>query len=241
VLFHESPQSSAIFERALPILGEHLHVWAFDTPGYGESAPPSDEGHEIPEYGATLAGAIDALGIGRYAVGGVHTGASIAIEVALQAGLDRVVAGILTGVPMFTQEKRAEWLANWSPPLTLSAEGRHMQWAWERFIRIWGGETDPRLLTLGAVNLLAVAGRYEWAYNAAFRYDPEPALRGLDIPVLLLNAEGDLLAHLDPAVAGVLPQCQRVTIPEMTGQLAWRVPDLYATAVVNFLRDSTDL
>src|SRR5690554_3946820 len=88
VLPHESPLSSTVYEPVLPLLGKRNTAIAFDTPGYGMSDGPP-EGSEIPDYAATLLEAIDALGVGDFAAAGVHTGASLAVQLAVQA-LERV-------------------------------------------------------------------------------------------------------------------------------------------------------
>lgn len=234
VLFHESPQSSALFEPALPLLGRGLRVWALDTPGYGASDPPPTE-QEIPAYARCLLGAVEGLGLSRFAVAGVHTGASIALEVARTAGPDHVPGVVLTGVPVLSEAERREYLEGWSPAVSPTAAGDHMAWAWDRYVRIWGVDTDPALLTLGALNLLAVLPRYHWAYNAAFRHDPAPALRALRVPTLLLNAEHDLLAHTDHRALDLLADGRLEVVPGLRGQLPWRAPAAYANALTAFL------
>src|SRR6056297_1818897 len=73
VLLHESPLSSAVYEPVLPALGLRMRAIAPDTPGYGASDGPDGQA-EIRDYAATLLEAIDALGLERFAVAGVHTG-----------------------------------------------------------------------------------------------------------------------------------------------------------------------
>lgn len=233
VLFHESPLSSVIFERALPLLGERLRVWAFDTPGYGLSDPPPAP-LEIPDYARRLLRGIEALGLERFATGGGHTGASLAIEVAALAGPERVSCVILSGVPLLTPEERADFLANWSPALVLDPEGAYLRWAWERYQRIWGPD-DPALNTLAIIQLLEVWDRYNWAYNAAFRHDPGPSLASLACPILLLNPEDDLLHYTDPRALELAPHAKLVRVPGLRGQLPWRRPEVYAEETIAFI------
>ena len=235
VFFHESPLSAAAYGAALPHLGEQVRAIAFDTPGYGLSDPPPTDQFEIPDYAARLLQAIDQLGLERFAVAGVHTGASLAIEVARQAGLDRVSHAVLTGVSLFSPEERREWLASWAPPRQPDADGEHLRWAWERYQRVWGPDSDPSVLNFGATQLLNVIQRYNWGYNAALRYDPAPALPGITCPTLLLDAEHDLLAAYDEPTAALLPDARIEIIPGLGGQLPIRVPDVYAQRVVSFI------
>ncbi len=235
VFFHESPQSIRSFEATLPLMADRIDAIALDTPGYGNSERPPHDQFEIPDYAARLLEAIDGLGVGTFAVSGVHTGASIAIEVARQAGMDRVTHAILSGVPLLSEEERRKYLSSWSPPMTPDAEGSHLRWAWERYERVWGADTDPELLHLASTQILNVLDRYEWAYNAAFRYDPAPALPGLTCPVLLLDAEHDLLAEYDEPSAALLPDARIEIVAGLGGQLPLRVPEVYARSIADFI------
>jgi len=232
--FHESPQSVQAFEQTLPLMSG-IRAIAFDTPGYGNSAPPPRDGFEIPDYSARLLEAIDGLGVDSFAVSGVHTGASIALEVGIQAGMDRTSHAVLTGVPLFSEEERADFLANWAPKMTPAADGSHLGWAWERYQRVWGEESPPEMLHLAAVHILAGLHNYDWAYNAAFRYDPAPHLSKLTCPTLLLDAENDMLAKFDQPSAQLLPDARIEHLPGLRGQLPLRVPELYARHVVDFV------
>ncbi len=236
--FHESPQSWRVFEGVLGNLSGVRGV-AFDTPGYGASDPPPHHRFEIPDYAARLLEAIDDLGLESFAVAGVHTGASLALEVARQAGSDRVVGAVLSGVPLLTEAERAQFLSGWSPPMTPDADGSYLGWAWERYQRIWGADSHPDVLHLAVTGLLGVLDRYEWAYNAAFRYDPGPALAALQCPVLFLNASNDLLASHDQKAAKIVAESSINLVEGFQGQLPLRAPRLYATEVSNFLQTTT--
>ena len=236
VFFHESPLSSVAYDTALPHLGQSLRAVALDTPGYGQSDPPPSDGFEIPDYAGALLKAIDGLGIERFAVAGVHTGASLALEVGLQAGSDRVTCAVLTGVPLMSEERRREFMSSWSPPMGPAADGSHLQWAWERYQRIWGNDSSASILDVGVTQILNVLERYQWAYNAAFRYDPEPRLPHLACPTLLLDAEHDIFADQDEPAAALLPDARIEIVPGLRGQLPIRVPEIYAAKVAAFVR-----
>ena len=113
-----------------------------------------------------------------------------------------------------TEEDRRRYLASWSPPMRPTEEGSHLVWAWERYQRIWGAGTDPEVLHVGAIHVLSVLDRYQWAYNAAFRYDPEDGLRRLGCPTLLLDAEFDIFADQDEPAAALLPDARISIIPD---------------------------
>ena len=231
VLLHESPLSSAAYSRTLPFLGQSLTAVAFDTPGYGESdGPPGIM--EIPDYAATLLEAIDALGFDRFAVVGVHTGASLGVQLAVQT-TDRVSHAVLSGVPIFPPEERARYLDSWAPPMPVSADGSHLRWAWERYERIWEG--PPELLHFGATTVLSNLDEYHLAYQAAFRYDPEPDLGSVRCPVLLYTAEHDLLIESDRRAVDLFPDARLDIVSDRVGQLPMRDPRLFAQRIARFV------
>lgn len=222
VLFHESPVSSRVWQLVLPESGRHRWVLAPDTPGYGLSDPPPRDDVEIPEYAAALLEALTDAGVGDMVVCGVHTGASIALEVARQS--TRVRGVILSGVALLTDDERARYLDSWTPPIPVTSDGEQFRWALERYHRIWGEQTPGWILNLAINDVLSIWNKYDWGYRAAFRYDPEPALRELAVPTLLLDPEFDLLADKDPIVQAMVANCRTETLPGLPGQMHLRAP-----------------
>lgn len=231
VLLHESPLSSRAYEAALPWLGRGARAVAVDTPGYGMSDGPPVLA-EIPDYAAVVLEGLDALGLDLFAVVGVHTGASLALQLAVQAP-GRVTHAVLSGVPLFDAETRAAYLRDWAPEVPVEADGSHLRWAWERYQRIWEG--PPALLHLGATTLLANLEAYHRGYNAAFRYDPEPDLASVACPVLLLTAERDLLVESDRRAVELFPDAHLELVEGLVGQLPMRRPETFSARVLDFV------
>ena len=231
VLFHESPQASNVFAPALPALGRTLRAFAFDTPRYGLSDPPRAP-LEIPGYARLLLDAVDALGITEFAVAGQHTGASLALAVAQLAGPDRVTHAILSGL-VLDQAERERLGASWAPDKPIDPAGRHLQDLWARYLDIWEG--PPELVNLAVANIASVFERYNWAYRAAFAYDPTEPLRALPCPVLLLTAARDMLADGDALAQAIRPDAVAVRLTDTTGQLPWRVPEEFAAVLSSFV------
>ena len=140
---------------------------------------------------------------------------------------------MLSGLVLLSPAERAEFLDGWAPDKSFAPDGSHLGELWERYLGLWDGPAD--LVNLSVTNIAAILPRYNWAYNAAFRHDPAPALAGLDARIMLLSASGDMLAHLDERAAEVRPDVARVTLTETTGQLPWRVPEAYANLVGDFV------
>lgn len=237
VLFHESPLSSEVWKRVMPLLAPDLRVIAFDTPGYGASEPPPGPDAEIPEYAAVLASATAQLGATGVVFCGVHTGASLAIEASLAfSGRSRGV--VLSGVALYDDEERAEHLAHWAPDTAQDLRGSQFDWAVERYQRIWPG-LDEEMLHLAAVEALRVLPRYHWGYRAAFRHDPAASLAALDVPVLLLDAEHDLLADKDARALELAKDGRLEILPDLPGQPHLREPAAYAKHLLDFVREVT--
>ena len=102
LLFHESPLSSVVYKYVIPLMAEVSRVYAFDTPGYGESSGPPRE-VEIPDYSTTILEGLDNLDLETFSVVGCHTGASIALEIAQQAGPNRTEKVVFSGLPVLTE------------------------------------------------------------------------------------------------------------------------------------------
>ncbi|WP_157962409.1 alpha/beta fold hydrolase [Homoserinimonas sp. OAct 916] len=232
-LLHESPLSSKVYEHVVAILGRDARVVAFDTPGYGASDPPPADGYEIPDYAAVLASAADSIGMDRPVLAGVHTGASIAIEMAHRMPVSGVS---LSGVPLFSDQERADFLANWNPEIPMDGKGAQFDWAVERYRRIWPGLSDE-MLHIACVELLRVADRYAWGYQAAFRHNPAEPLAALDVPVLLLDAEYDMLAAFDDTAMKLAKQARLSIMNDLEGQPHLRAPEEFAGRLLSFARE----
>ncbi|MCD9198695.1 alpha/beta fold hydrolase [Aeromicrobium wangtongii] len=232
-LLHESPLSSKVYESVLTVLGRDARVVAFDTPGYGASDPPPAYGYEIPDYAEVLAEAATAIGMERPVLAGVHTGASIAIEMAHRLE----VSGLsLSGVALLDEQERAEFLATWNPKIPFDDEGAQFDWAVERYRRIWP-DLSAEMLHIACIEVLRVFDRYEWGYQAAFRHDPAAPLAALDVPVMLLDAEFDMLAHLDAKAMELAKDPRLNILPGLQGQPHLRAPEEFSAELLAFARE----
>lgn len=224
-LFHESPLSGEVWVEVIERLAASARVVAFDTPGYGASDPPDSRDHELVEYADVLAEAVTAFGVEDPVLCGSHTGASLAIEIAHR--VPGVRGLVLSGVPLFDEQERAQHVAGWTPPVPIDVEGSQFHWAVERYRRNWP-ELDARLLHTAVVQCLRVAERYDWGYQSVFRHDAGPPLAALDLPVLLLAAEHDMLAAKDEVAMKLARNVRLQMMPGLPGQAYLRQPEQYA-------------
>lgn len=235
-LFHESPLSGEVWLGVLRELAPHARVVAFDTPGYGASSPPPHRDHEIEDYADVLSEAITAFGMEQPVLCGSHTGASLAVEVV--ARVDGVPGVVLSGIPLYDEQERAEHVAGWTPPIPIDLDGSQFRWGVERYHRNWPDLT-PELLHVAVTQVMRVAERYDWGYQAVFRHDAATALAAITVPVLLLAAEHDMLADKDEVALRVAQRARLVPMPGLPGQAYLRDPVGYARALLDFTREVT--
>lgn len=191
-------------------LGEARALYAFDTPGNGQSCAPAMAQPTIADYAEMLDEAATALGLGQIALYGTHTGSHIAAEWAL-ARPDRVLAAMLDGVALIAEAERAEYLARYAPHKVPDEIGSQFHWAWQymRDQMIFfphyakdaahmrqGGSFDADVLHGLVLDILNNLETYHQPYEAVFRHDVEAALERLDLPALIM-LEGH--SPLDPA------------------------------------------
>jgi len=212
VLLHESPRSSVALLPLMERLAGRFTVFGFDTPGFGGSDPLAMDRPSSADYADALADAMTALGIARAPVYGTHTGACIAMDLAL-GHPDRVSVALLDGYPVFTDAEKEELLRAYLPPFRPSWDGVHVAWLWARvrdqftfFPWYAAGNLgrlprDPPPLDfhqLVVEDFLRAGDRYRPAYAAAFRYEAIRPLAAVQVPVAIMARDDDLLfPHLD--------------------------------------------
>ena len=123
VMFHAAPDSSAPMEPLMLRLGADRPVFAFDTPGNGDSDPLAVE-PTIGDFSQALGTTIDTLGLDEFDVYSAHTGALIAIETAISRPT-QVPHLIFDGVTLFTPEETQDYLTNYPVPLVFSQDGSY--------------------------------------------------------------------------------------------------------------------
>ena len=209
VLLHASPSSSKGLEPMLRAFGKERPVITFDNPGNGDSAPiPGTP--EIADTAAVLLEGIGALDIDEYDLYGTHTGALLAMEVAI-ADQHRVQHLILDGITLFSAEQTAEYLNNYVRPMPVRWDGSHLIWAWHFLrnqslfwpwynstaegTRVGVGVPPPEQLHAFLVEFIKGGTTFHLNYRAAFAYPTRERLPKLVVPTLICASETDPLAE----------------------------------------------
>ena len=128
---HQSPLSSRDMLATLACWHPHFTCIAPDTPGFGSSTPLGVARAGMEDFADAVIEFMDALGIGRTAVYGFHTGAMMAATLAARHP-DRLSCAVANGFVLLTEPERADIVANYLPPLQQSWDGAHLSWLWAR-------------------------------------------------------------------------------------------------------------
>lgn len=243
LLLHQAPLSHVEFLSIIPILAEHFTVYAWDTPGHGNSFIPPVE-YEVPDYLATLVEFVDALGLQRVSLLGHHSGASFTREFAARypARTERI---ILSGSartppnPKHELSRAKAFLAQpYSRELSMDAGGEFLADAWSRYVTLAspGAELENVLIPF-VIGLDARTKPYDM-HLAIFRYEGWSDYRTVDAPVLLLAGDGDFFLDRERLeyTCTLFPNCEVYPFIEGAGTFtALEKPAPYANAIIDFL------
>jgi pimeloyl-ACP methyl ester carboxylesterase len=250
LLLHGSPQSS----KAVAVLGEAVAAAGFcaimpDTPGAGFSAPLVVDKLTITELGVGLREFCDALGLGRVAIYGSHTGAAIGCVFA-SLYPERVAGLIFDGIGAWNDAERAVYVTDYAPPFLPVWDGSHLTWLWGRMEAqslffpwsrrepaTWRGVdlSAPGHLHRNAMDMLNCGNAYRDIYLASLAFDPAeflPRVSGARMilarsDVLLTHATRPALAHLPVTVCADVPGVYAAVVAalaEMPGDEAPALP-----------------
>lgn len=230
LLLHQTPSSSVMYERLMPLLAEHFLVLALDTPGFGNSDPLSGE-VSIAAFAREIHGAVNATFECPCFVFGHHTGASIAIQLAHD--FPKFVRALaLSGPPLLTEKQKRE-LPRAAEPVPLWESGAHWLVMWQR-LRAKDIDADLALSLRETLLAFACGDSYVQSYLAVVAQDTGGQLASIDCPTLLFAGDRDVLAGAVEPAAQLL---RRARIGKLSGSAGTYVCDCHATEVAHLLRD----
>lgn len=242
MLFHQAPLSGAEWEGVMERLADRHTVVAPDMIGHGESCDPPRE-CTMADYTRTTLAVMDALGIGRAALAGNHSGAALALSIALAqpARVSRLAVScemLVTRaqIAAFVEKLRGQPL---SRDLPYDEDGRFLVEAWERYRRL--APTAPAALRFRpfVVGQAARLRPYDAHHGVLGWLAEREHVWDVRCPLLVLGAEHDLFydrARLAEAERR-LPGCRAVVIPEAGAMSAYEQPAAWAEALAAFLQE----
>jgi pimeloyl-ACP methyl ester carboxylesterase len=213
LLIHECPRSSLGVLPLLEALARHgFRAYAPDLPGFGHSERLRVEEATIGDLADHVAGTLEALGVVRCAVYGMHTGAKVALELAhrrpdLVAGL--VLDGLSANPPNPALVPGQGYLAGFVP----RQDGAHLAELWtrerdqyrfypwhEQTLRtrlLWPGP-EADVVQAHLLDLLLAGPEFGRTYVAPYRYSGAESIARAGVPAEIVCREDDLLfPHLD--------------------------------------------
>ena len=255
VLLHQAPLSARTYLGLIPELSPRFRVIAVDTPGCGSSDPPGADA-EIGDLSGAVVHVLDALGIERTHVFGLHTGASIGAEVAAgwPSRVDRLV---LMGFPLIEEpEERAALLdglkAHSESLAAVAADGSHLPKIWgEATMAVlkhwWFTETMPtqavpehllRFMAQYAVDTQLARESIWPIYRAVFTYDAVERLPLIQAPTLHIEAgspfEADFCRRSE-RLQDLIPSLETMTLERGDANAAEFAASDLAGAINGFL------
>jgi pimeloyl-ACP methyl ester carboxylesterase len=228
VLLHQTPRSWDEYREVLPLLAARgFRALAFDTPGFGDSAPVPGT-PSVEAWAGAMQQALDSLGVERAVVVGHHTGGAIATELAFRR--PHGVAGlVLSSTALTDAEYRSGPSEDSDVDVGEDAESL-------RRSRVGFYPADrPDLLDRYVADALRAGplARLGHEVVAAYHMDDKPAR--LTMPVLLIGADRDPYAYPELArLQRVLPHAQTAVIAEGMVPLPDGWPAEFARLVGDF-------
>ena len=223
MILQSAPGSTAPLAEVIEGLGQIRHVVAPDYPGNGDSSKPEGK-VDIASLARSMLAAADAMGFDELDLWGTHTGAVVALEMALIAP-ERIGRMVMEAPPILPAAFTADILDNYLPPIRPDRWGLHLQQAWNMrrdMFLFWPwynhqraalrplGLPDARFLHDWTIGLLKSGRTYDRSYRAAFEYHTAERLPHLTVPALITAGPADMLAEGLAKLRDIAPACVEV-------------------------------
>lgn len=234
--------SCAQFAPVVSGLAEGRSVFAVDYPGNGLSDKPRRT-VTIETLADDMVALLDALGLDEVDVWGSHTGALVALELAVTAP-GRVGRLVMEGPVFISKDFQEDLLANYFPAIRPDRWGLHLPlvWNWRRdMFMFWPWYRVDRAATrrLGvpgaeelhkyAIGILESGETYDGAYRSAFSYDTRARMPLLARPALVCAGPNDMLKDGLSEAQRLGPKAF-VTVEETPTTVWWPDPEPAAAA-----------
>jgi pimeloyl-ACP methyl ester carboxylesterase len=219
ICLHPSPLTGEIYADLQAELATDRIVHCPDTPGFGYSDPPPHK-PTIADYGGAVGDALADQGyggagspLGPVDVFGFHTGALVALELALQRKA-MVRKLVLCGVPHYTAADRPRQRAAHVTPQPFLTDRDYVPRLFARLVldAVGSGTPEQRLRRFG--DRLRAGSNGWWGIDAVFTYDSVSALPRLRVPTMLLAFDEEMTQPTRDA-AQLVPQALLREMPEL--------------------------
>lgn len=245
LMHHQAPADRRGFQRAAPLVAAAgFRVILVDMPGYGMSdAPP--EPPSVEGLADTIRAVATALCDGPVVVLGHHTGSMMASEAVVQFP-DLLRAVILYAPLIFTDEEVTAWrsgVVERERSFHLQADGGHYLDVWRYITGFVPGNQNLESLHWLALSALSSGARYWYAHNACINYDSAKSLQAVNesgLPAVIISNSGDACAAMVERAVALCDQIPHVALKGGSIDFANEQPEVWAEAVVSFLKGLPD-
>lgn len=240
VMIHQSPGSSKQLEGYMAEFAKKgRRTFAPDTAGNGDSTPLNVDIPSIANLADTAFSVIDQATPATFDLYGSHTGASIAMEIAIKHP-KRVRRLVIDGMGLYSSDQQSEVLDRYAREIHPDQEATHLMKVWH-FCRdqhlFWpyynytaagrmpGGLPDIEYLHEFVVEVLKAMRSYHHSYRAAFRHPKRDRLPLIGVPTLVVCSPSDMLREYFEDVVALVPGASSAELAE------WGDPEFHRKVV----------
>jgi pimeloyl-ACP methyl ester carboxylesterase len=227
-MIHQSPGSSKQLEGLMTALARGgRRVVAPDTAGNGDSDALPSPTPSIGDLAQATLSALDALLPGSFDLYGSHTGASVAMEIAI-ARPDRVRRLVIDGMGLYAVDEQSEIIERYAREIEPDVEATHLMKVWhfcrDQYLfwpyynrtaagRLPNGLPDPDAFHDFVVEVLKAMRTYHRSYRAAFRHPKRDRLPLIRTPTLVVCSPSDMLRQYFSDVVALVPHAHSAELP----------------------------
>ena len=228
VMFHASPQSSQSLAELASIIGQSRVVIALDTLGQGDSCPPRSGDIDMCYVADAMYRAYQASGLAeaRFDLFGTHTGARIALEIALahpESSRRLILDGMGLGGNFYDEYARTVDLS-----VHIDQDGTQFVKAWQKLRDghiFWPpyqrdaehlrqrGLPSAEAMHEEALQVFKSIRAGHFSYLAALKYPAPERLQLLTLPTLVSCAREDSPYRFQAEVSAHVPNATRMDHP----------------------------
>jgi pimeloyl-ACP methyl ester carboxylesterase len=210
VFLHGGMRTSALIEQQVKAMAVDRPVLAIDIAGNGDSDPLSEAGASLETFAQDIRAILDRCGITEFDLYGESIGATLALEVARQAG-DSAGRLILDRPELPDATLREGLVAHAAPSIDARWDGTHFLTAWHMLrdaalfwpwyactkdgVRDIEPEIEPVALQARLLAWLKGGLTYGDYVRAAYSTDAAPLFKETNNPALVVAIPGDILEH----------------------------------------------
>lgn len=236
VFLHPMGASGQVWEAVVDLMAERFVCYVVDSPGHGHSDVPPQK-YWIEDYTQAVLDVLDGLRLSQASFIGDHTGAMIALELAVKRP-ERVKRLVLDGLPYWNQERgQIIWQKFYLPQYT-DESAYHVPVA----PLVAGEEAEAGSELTDQTREVFEEARqkdrlwHRYSQEANTSYDTEAAGPRVKTPTLLIYGEGDVLRRGEERAHRDIEGSVLKVVPGASGAAHREKPQEFARLATAFLQ-----